>query len=352
MTEHLRYYLALDSGLAVMQGRDGALETVAEFFPDAVIDDLVGSRTRPELVFAAALHHGAYRTRDAGRTWEQVFDGTVHAITVDPHDDNVVYLGTSPVRLYRSEDAGFTWDPLDGLLAVPAEAKKKWGAPAVLPGEIAHVRYIFVHPDDRNLLFVLLEHGGVLRSTDRGATWTDCTDGIAYVDMHMIGSEPGSTDRYYVTSARGFFRSDDRGDRWRRVESGMPWGGTEKYSYSHDLCLVAAGASRVVVGYGRGSPGVWQEEKSEIGGHIMLSEDAGTSWRAARGFDPHSMPWALARHPSDARTLYCGAGGYRGFVPYPTGARGALYRSRDAGETWVPMTGDMPAILEVWVAPD
>jgi hypothetical protein len=67
------------------------------------------------------------------------------------------------------------------------------------------VRHIFIHPDDQDLLFVLLEHGGVLLSRDRGKSWEDRSTGIDYVDMHYIGNYPGSEDRYYVSSARGFF---------------------------------------------------------------------------------------------------------------------------------------------------
>ena len=50
--------------------------------------------------------------------------------------------------------------------------KKKWDVPARLRGIVSpHVRYIFIHPDDQNLIFVLLDHGGVLLSRDRGGSW-------------------------------------------------------------------------------------------------------------------------------------------------------------------------------------
>ena len=113
--------------------------------------------------------------------------------------------------------------------------KKKWDVPPRLRGiEKPHVRHIFIHPDDQNLLFVLLERGGVLLSRDRGKSWEDRSAGIDYVDMHYIENYPGSKERYYVSSARGFFRSDDAGKQWHRVENGMPWAYTELHSYSHE----------------------------------------------------------------------------------------------------------------------
>ena len=99
------------------------------------------------------------------------------------------------------------------MLDFSDEVKKKWDVPPRLRGiEKPHVRHIFIHPDDQNLLFVLLEHGGVLLSRDRGKSWEDRSAGIDYVDMHYIENYPGSKERYYVSSARGFFRSDDAGE--------------------------------------------------------------------------------------------------------------------------------------------
>ena len=105
--------------------------------------------------------------------------------------------------------------------------------------QFPHVCNILIHPDDSDLLLLTLEHGGVVRSEDRGKTWEDASSGIDYLDMHHIYNYPGSKDRYYVSCARGFFRSDDRGRQWRRVEDGMPWGYTEKYSYTPRLVLPA-----------------------------------------------------------------------------------------------------------------
>jgi hypothetical protein len=167
-------------------------------------------------------------------------------------------MGIGPIRLFRSEDNGKTWEPLDGMLDFGDDVKKKWGVPPRLKGiEFPHVRHIYVHPEDQNLIWVLLEHGGNLLSRDRGKTWEDRSAGIDYVDMHYIENYPGSKDRYYVSSARGFYRSDDAGKQWRRVENGMPWGYTELYSYSHEWHFLPGETPRMVVCGGKGSPGVW-----------------------------------------------------------------------------------------------
>ena len=212
MAESLRYYIAHNGGLE----SDGeplrfACNTVAEHFPGVTLEHLIGGMKKPEIVFAAVAFDGGYRSEDAGKSWTKIMDGDVRTFTVDPHDERVVYMGIGPIRLFRSEDGGKKFEPLDGMLDFGPEVTKKWGVPAQLKGiEFPHVRHIFIHPDDQNLIYVLLEHGGVLLSRDRGKTWYDRSVGIDYVDMHYIENFPGSKERYYVSSARGFFRTRQR----------------------------------------------------------------------------------------------------------------------------------------------
>ena len=108
---------------------------------------------------------------------------------------------------------------------------------------------------------------------------------------------------------------------------------------------------------GRGSPGVWAREKIDPRGHILLSDDGGENWRVTTGGlakENPWMPWVLLHHPTDANSLFCGAGdgarGY-GFDPKVKG-RGGLYVSRDRGESWEVLLKDTPSILTAWVAPN
>lgn len=356
MPESLRYYIAHNGGLKVMENRAGGLETVGEFFAGKTLEHLIGSRKNPEIVFAAVAFDGGYRSNDAGKSWTKIMEGDVRTFTIDPHDERVVYMGIGPIRLFRSEDTGKTWEPLDGMLDFGDDVKRKWGVPAQLVGvEFPHVRHIFIHPDDQNLIYVLLEHGGVLMSRDRGKTWYDRSIGIDYVDMHYIENYPRSRERYYVSSARGFFRSDNNGEHWRRVESGMPWGYTELHSYSHEWHFMPGDTPRMVLCGGKGSPGVWRREKIHPHGCILLSDDGGESWRVStRGLDRENpwMPWVLLHHPTDPNALFCGMGdGARGYgFDARIQGKGALYVSRDRGDSWESVMQNTPSILTAWVA--
>jgi hypothetical protein len=358
MAESLRYYIAHNGGMKLMENRSGALQTVGEFFAGKTLEHLIGCKKKPQVVFAAVAFDGGYRSEDAGKSWTKIMEGDVRTFTVDPHDERVVYMGMGPIRLLRSEDNGNTWEPLDGMLAIPEEAKKKWDVPPRLRGiEFPHVRHIFIHPDDPNRIYVLLEHGGVLMSRDRGKTWYDRSIGIGYVDMHYIENYPGSKERYYVSSARGFYRSDNSGEHWRRVENGMPWGYTELHSYSHEWHFLPGDPPRMVLCGGKGSPGVWSREKIHPHGCILLSDDAGENWRVStEGLEKENprMPWVLLHHPTDSNALFCGMGdGARGYgFDARIEGKGALYMSRDRGDSWEPVMENTPSILTAWVAPN
>jgi len=356
MNEELRFFIAFNDGLTVMQKRKGSMATLGEFFSGRTVECLTGSQKRPGVVFAGVAFDGGYRTQDGGRTWEKVMNGDVRAFAIDPNDERVIYLGTGPVRLYRSEDGGTSWEPLDSLLDLPEKVRSQWTVPKVFEGkEVPHVRNVFIHPDDSNLIFAVLEHGGLTCSRDRGKTWEDASSGIAYLDMHVLGNYPKSKQRYYVSSARGFFRSDNGGREWRRIENGMPWAYTEMHSYSHDWLFLPGTPLRMIVAGASGSPGVWWDEKRDPRGVVLLSDDDGENWRQPSAGLPARMPWmpwVLVPDPKDPKTVFAGMGdGSRGFGFNPKEkGHGALYVTRDRGESWEPILVESPSILTVSVA--
>ncbi len=358
MIKTLRHLIAFNSGLTVLSDDGTGLKELGQSFPGVTLEYIVGCRETPNVVFAAVAFEGGYRSEDGGLSWKKVLDGDIRTFTVDPHDERVVYAGSGPVCLYRSEDNGRTFATVDSFLALSDSVKRQWTVPQTYKGKVPpHIRHVHIHPEKRDLIYILLEHGGVVRSLDGGTNWEDVSNGIDYLDMHIIENLPGDFDRYYVSSARGFFRTDDGGKIWKRVEDGMPYAYTEYYSYSHEwmFCKGLSGQPRMVLGGGRGSPGYWAREKMTPHGHILISDDEGSSWRNSANLpiDMPYMPWSFIGHPEKSEVLFCGMGnGARGFGMSP-GARGegAFYRSNDCGESWDCIIPDMPSVLTCWVAP-
>src|SRR5713226_1518304 len=96
MADALRYYIAHNGGLKVMDNRSGSMNAIGEFFVGKTLEHLIGCFKKPEIVFAAVAFDGGYRTQDGGKTWEKIMDGDVRTFTVDPHDERVVTWASAP----------------------------------------------------------------------------------------------------------------------------------------------------------------------------------------------------------------------------------------------------------------
>jgi photosystem II stability/assembly factor-like uncharacterized protein len=360
MGEGVRLFAGTQKGLFVWrETRAGGWEEVFSGFTDRVSDAIAGSRRRPEIVFTTVGQDGLYRTIDGGRHWTRVLAGEFRAVTVDPTDDRVVYAGAEPVQLWRSEDGGDHWTELTGLQALPEAARKKWWTP--YPPHTGHVRHVFVHPDDPRILYLCLEHGGVVRSFDRGETWEDVSGGIDYVDMHVLANLPGSKERYYVSSARGFFTSDDPARGWVRAEHGM----TRNYFHDHLFLPPARPGAlpQLLVAAADGSPGFWRREVRGARATLFRSDDGAASWyRVGRDLPEELdvMVWALTPHPHDPNAVFAGLGAVnRGeAVDTPSngsvaleGGPGEVLLSRDRGDTWQRLDLRLPADRVLWAAP-
>ncbi|HET9883055.1 MAG TPA: hypothetical protein VFS81_14970 [Candidatus Binatia bacterium] len=206
MSEGVRLYAGTQAGLIVWRCGTNGWQEVGRHFKDGIIDSIFGCTTTPERVFVGVTHDGLYRTIDGGESWSKVLAGDIRSVTVDPTDDKVIYSGVEPVALYRSEDCGENWQKLTMLQEVPERARKNWWFPQ--PPHNGHIRNIFIPPDNASIIYLCIEHGGIVRSFDRGKSWEDVSKGIDYLDIHVIANSPRRMDRYYVATATGFFTSD------------------------------------------------------------------------------------------------------------------------------------------------
>jgi photosystem II stability/assembly factor-like uncharacterized protein len=220
MAETTRLYAGTQEGMVVVKSDGNGWEVVSHAFKDRVLESVSGCRSDPSRVYAGVAYDGLYRTDDGGLYWTKVFDGDVRSTSVDPTNEDVVYTGTEGVYLYRSDDRGATWTENTALRTLPEEdVRKKWWTP--YPPHQGHIITIYIHPDDANLIYLCLEHGGILRSFDRGASWEEVDQGIDYLDIHVISPLPHRTDKWFVSSARGFFTTEDPASGWVRVENGF-----------------------------------------------------------------------------------------------------------------------------------
>ncbi len=350
MTSPVRIFAGTQKGLFVWRSRNGSWENISVAFETGIIDSIDGIKSQANVVYLGVTQDGLYRTDDAGESWRRVFEGNVRAVTVDPTNAEVVYVGVEPIHVFRSEDNGKSWEELTGVQELPPEVKKNWRFPR--PPTREHVRHIFVQPDDPEKLLVCLEHGGIIRSFDRGRTWEDVSSGIDYLDIHHISSAPKFKDLYFVASARGFFKSSDPGKGWQRAENGFT------RDYFHDFVFLPGNPGAMLVATADKSPGYW-DRPERAQGALFRSRDLAESWeRVGVGkwlpADMKQMVWALTQHPEDPSIVYAGLGAVsRGrSADANQFGEGDILVSTDQGDSWERLPFELPADRVLYVASD
>ncbi|MPZ15033.1 MAG: hypothetical protein GEU73_11520 [Chloroflexi bacterium] len=348
MSDGVQIYAGTHEGLLVFRSSDGGWRETTRAFDGAIIDSIAGCQRHPERVYCGVTHDGLYRTEDAGLHWDKVLDGDIRAVAVDATDDSI-YAGAEPVHLFRSEDRGDSWEEVESLLQMPEEIRQKWWSPV---SGVGHVRHVFVHPDDPNTIYLALEHGGIVRSFDRGATWQDVTNGINYIDIHMVASLPGSFTHYYTSSARGFFTAQDPAEGWIRAENGF----TRDYFHDFVFLPLHQGSTypTMLIGTADKSPGSWNRPERARSA-VFRSDDGAQTWhRVGEGLPEviTSMISTVVSHPLDKNAAFIGFGEVsRGHAHGPAGP-GQILVTRDRGDSWHDLNLEMPADRVLWVAPE
>ncbi len=292
-----------------------------------------GVAQHPERFYFGAVGGGVWRSDNAGRTWEPIFDSqpvaSIGAIAVAPSDSDVLYVGSGEADMrsdisygngvYKSTDGGKSW------------------AHVGLSGT-RQIGQILVDPRDPNLVFVAaLGHGygpnrerGVFRSRDGGKTWTDVLfrdENTGAVDLAFDPANgrtllaalwqtrrpPWNTYPPSNGPGSGLFRTEDGGDTWKPVTDGLP----------------KEMLGRIRVAFAPSEPKrVYAIVDAKEGG-LYVSEDGGRSFRLR---NPDRRIWGRGWYfagvtvdPKDANVVYA--------------CNTALYRSADGGKTFLPFKG-------------
>lgn len=139
-------------------------------------------------------------TADAGRTWQAVpaaLPGAeVLAAAVNPFNPAEIYASFAATGLYRSRDAGATWEPV-------ATADEE---------DIVAVLVSHVPP----LLFIALESGRVQVSSDAGETWSAASGAVTMALRGPVRALAGAADGsvIYAAAHTGLYMSTAAGQTW------------------------------------------------------------------------------------------------------------------------------------------
>ncbi|WP_146443969.1 WD40/YVTN/BNR-like repeat-containing protein [Botrimarina colliarenosi] len=147
-----------------------------------------------------------------------------------PDEPGVLWCGTIPGALFRSDDHGDTWRLVDSLWD-RAERDQWFGGGKDDPG----VHSIVVDPRDPLRLALGVSCGGVWTSNDGGANWSNDNHGLradfmppdmqyspVSQDPHRMVGCRANPDRLWIQHHNGVFRSDNAGATWTEIESVTP----------------------------------------------------------------------------------------------------------------------------------
>jgi hypothetical protein len=336
----------------------------------------------------AATGAGLYRTRNGGKSWRAldlpVEEAAVQALAVSPtfSDDGIVLAGTEAAGVLWSNDAGAHWETAfalasEGVTAVALSARgtfaaatgagiaisrsggHRWRTTGAELGPVLSLR--FVSNGEAEILLAGLVGQGVARSTDGGATWRLANAGLhAGLLLDLALSPAFVTDRTIVAASPedGILRSTDGGRTWAAHNAGLADTAVLKVAfsprYSADQTLYAATGSGLY--RSRDSVASWEfvnlgEPPAPLdalavglvaggaeamlavmsAGRLLLSPDAGGSWRMATDVFTGARVVGLAVSPDYGRDRTL-------FVATVTVAGGSdtvtLWRSTDGGAHW------------------
>ncbi|GJJ05584.1 hypothetical protein RugamoR64_61220 [Duganella rhizosphaerae] len=144
-----------------------------------------------------------------------------------PDQPGVLWAGTLPGGLFRSNDRGDSWQLVESLWNVPERAQWMGGGYDV-PG----IHSICVDPRDSRSVLVGISCGGAWLTTDGGESWSMRAKGMVanYMppemadvqqiqDPHRIVRCPGEPDKLWCQHHNGIWRSVDNGANWTEVHS-------------------------------------------------------------------------------------------------------------------------------------
>ncbi len=247
------------------------------------INDMENHPTNSRIIYAGTAGGGVWKSNDAGSTFNPIFDDycqSIGAVELDPNDpDNTIYVGTGETWTRNSVSFG------DGLYKT-VDGGSNWNKIGFENSE--RIANIIVNPNNSQEVYVAVlgalwgdsEERGVYKSNDAGATWekllyvdqrTGCADltidptnpNILYASMWEFRRTGWSFESGGAKSA--LYKSVDAGKTWNKIHNGFPEGKLGRLA-------IAVAPSNPNVLYT-----VIEAEKDEKKG-LYRSNDAGASW--------------------------------------------------------------------------
>jgi len=276
--------------------------------------------------------------------------GLGYDIRMDPRNPDVLYVTDAWAGAFKSTDGGANWSPINNGITARVGPS----------GDGIPVFSLTVDQNNPDTLWAGTQFGGgVFRSDNGGENWRSMSNGIQEQSLTIRGFtvEPGNSNVVYLAgevaswewngtplNGIGFdltkgaiYKTTDGGANWTRI-----WYGDNLARY---IWIHPSDHNRIYA-----STGIFDREAAnsnpdalEPGGvGILRSRDGGASWEelgVANGIRSDELFFgSLAMNPENPDILI-GAAGNDAYLWALNNDMGAIYRTKDGGDSWERVLG-------------
>jgi photosystem II stability/assembly factor-like uncharacterized protein len=340
-------YLGTDEGVVTLKSEDGRSWNIAHHgLKDWQVPEVTVSPSAPNKVFAGTRGDGVWLSEDFGATWKKPCygkrgPGKVRCLTIDPRDPDTIYAGTEPIDVFISRDAAKSWSRLDSIWNIPWVETINYPVAVVEP----HVRDITIDPKDPKTMYVALQVGYMLKTTNGGDSWELLNRGLD-ADVHTIVLHPENTSQIFIATGghdarkgvakgRALYSSADAGQTWQ------PMAAEFREEYSIPLAIHPKKPNVLYSAVANGQPGQWRGRASGAEALVIQSTDGGKTWTKLEGElakANQSFVEAIAFDPANPDCMYAAQ------------QSGDIFGSENSGTSWFKLNVRAPHVSDMKAA--
>ncbi|HUP04296.1 MAG TPA: sialidase family protein [Bryobacteraceae bacterium] len=294
--------------------------------------------------FGAHIH----ASEDGGKTWRLSEEGLAvksvpnaslnrvwHIEPGAPDEPGVVYAGGDPGVLFRSRDWGRTWEEVTSLTAHPTRQRWNPGAGGMCLHSIQCL--------GNGRIVLAISAAGAFRTTDGGASWEPFNQNVRadfqpdkYPEVgqcvHKLLAHPRNPDALYQQNHCGIYKARFGGKKWTDISRGLPT------RFGFGLAVPAAEPDTL---FTVPIEGAEYRCVPEAKFRVARSRDGGKTWKLlSRGLPQRNANLLTLREGMAADALDP-AGVYVGTT------NGQLFATATAGDSWTEIAGYLPPVISV-----